>query len=409
MTDSSFSRARPPKVVSWLQLLLCSAAWIFGCNAATDEGKTGSETNWLSKCALDSDCKVGTCLCGACNVACTTSAECAGLPAPAACALASVAAFPSSCPAGGQPSGVCLPTCDAQTPCPSGQVCDSGWCAPQSTAPSSVPVPLQDFVTAFCAAARSCCGAQGLSLIPLADCESYLTTSVNPLELDQLYLPTELEPHKFVTLYQQQTISVDAAALAACAAALRDSASTCAAQPVRLCASAFHGTQAVGAPCRLVEECAQPSNGDAVFCVRPEPTGTVSASVGTCTLAAHGQANDDCRSSCAADGVCVGQSSTVNVGNPSAPPTLTACYLADGLRCGAGCQPPKLAGDACSEASECADGLTCGSELVCIAPIALGGPCSLGVDCADGLECDSGACANRSFGSATLCAGTYDL
>lgn len=408
MAESRSPRTWLSRLSFWFALFLLVAGWALGCNAAQGDGKTGSETNWLSKCARDSDCTTGACVCGACNVACAASAECGGLPLPAACATASAAAYPGDCPPGGPPSGVCLPSCDAENPCSPGQVCDSGLCAPVVTTPTALPVPLEDFVTAFCTAARNCCVAQGIDLTPLANCESYLTTPVNPLLLDQLYRSIDLEPHKFVILYQAQTVTIDDTALAACVAALREAATTCAAQPVQLCASAFRGTEPVGAACRLVEECAQPPNGDAVFCVRPAPSGLVAAGLGTCTLAPHGQVSDSCHSTCAIGGVCSGQPGTINVANPSAPPVLTACYLADGLRCGQGCQPPKQLGDACSDVGECADGLTCFSDSTCAPPGELGGFCRVGNDCAAGLECDSGACANRSFGTALLCSGTYD-
>ena len=408
MANSQLTRARSPQVRAWAALLWLGATSVVGCTAPAGDAKGGSETNWLAQCTDDTDCKVGTCLCGACNVECASSSECDGLPLPAACVTAGAAAYPASCPTARPPAGVCLPSCAAQTPCPTGQACHAGLCEAPASATSSLPIPLGELVNAFCAAARTCCAAQNRDLTPLANCESYLTTPTNPLQLDQFYLPDELEPHKFVTLYAQQTITVDEAALSACVSALRDSASNCAAQPVKLCAAAFHGTQAVGAPCRLVEECAQPSNGDAVFCVRPQASGATLTDVGTCTLAPHAQLNDSCHATCDADGVCIGQSGTINVASSGAAPATTACYLADGLRCGAGCQPAKLLGEACATPVECADGLTCANDSRCGTPGALDEPCSIANDCADGLECNAGTCANRSFGSALLCSGTYD-
>ena len=50
-----------------------------GCGSASsgsDPGKVGGETNWLSTCEEDSDCSVGSCLCGICTRACDSPSSC---------------------------------------------------------------------------------------------------------------------------------------------------------------------------------------------------------------------------------------------------------------------------------------------------------------------------------------------
>lgn len=94
-------------------------------------GKTvtqgGSETNWFAMCAHDSDCSVGSCLCGVCTQSCDDASGCpSGLDA---CASTDTPAFGDMCNSSA-PKRLCLKGCGSGVVCAEGFTCDSGACVP---------------------------------------------------------------------------------------------------------------------------------------------------------------------------------------------------------------------------------------------------------------------------------------
>lgn len=47
-----------------------------GCGQTRTGGGAGSETHWLTECDQDSDCGIGSCLCGVCTMACSSLRDC---------------------------------------------------------------------------------------------------------------------------------------------------------------------------------------------------------------------------------------------------------------------------------------------------------------------------------------------
>lgn len=57
-------------VTAWLTL------FALGCGKTDSGGGAGSETHWLLECNQDSDCEIGSCLCGVCTTACSSLRDC---------------------------------------------------------------------------------------------------------------------------------------------------------------------------------------------------------------------------------------------------------------------------------------------------------------------------------------------
>jgi hypothetical protein len=91
----------------------------------TTESRGGSETNWLSICATDSDCDVGRCLCGVCSEACDPNRPCSHDRD--VCVVQATRAFHELCQARvAAPPGVCLDGCGDG--CVEGFTCIDGAC-----------------------------------------------------------------------------------------------------------------------------------------------------------------------------------------------------------------------------------------------------------------------------------------
>src|ERR1041384_2064630 len=92
------------------------------CLLYCDSGGNGSDsqTNWVAACQRDADCGAPhACQCGICTTRCSSSNECAGLPAPSACIEVTSAANGGRCRLStNAPPGLCLPTCAAGAICP---------------------------------------------------------------------------------------------------------------------------------------------------------------------------------------------------------------------------------------------------------------------------------------------------
>lgn len=93
-----------------------------------------SETNWFDNCETDSDCSVGSCLCGVCTESCTEDSSCPGVYT---CAGSGSGAFTRLCKeAASAPAGVCLKGCESGSACAAGFVCESDACVPKARATS---------------------------------------------------------------------------------------------------------------------------------------------------------------------------------------------------------------------------------------------------------------------------------
>jgi hypothetical protein len=107
------------------------------CLPYCDSGGNGSDsqTNWVRTCTHDADCSApDTCRCGICTTGCSSSDDCTGSPAPAACIEVTSAADGGRCRLSkNAPPGLCLPTCTAGASCPgSGSLeCTAGVCMPR--------------------------------------------------------------------------------------------------------------------------------------------------------------------------------------------------------------------------------------------------------------------------------------
>lgn len=71
----------------WFELTCLTAVTLAGCGGATtgERDATGSETDWLAQCEVDSDCEVGQCFCGVCTRVCESADECDEAQSDATC------------------------------------------------------------------------------------------------------------------------------------------------------------------------------------------------------------------------------------------------------------------------------------------------------------------------------------
>jgi hypothetical protein len=103
-------------------------AAVEACSTSGHAIATGSETNWLSLCGSDLDCKVGHCVCGACTLPCSDNSECPGEVSQ--CETNGSAAFTALCETAKTP-GVCLKECADGGSCAVGTHCVDNACVPQ--------------------------------------------------------------------------------------------------------------------------------------------------------------------------------------------------------------------------------------------------------------------------------------
>jgi hypothetical protein len=112
-----------------LGILLGLALAAFSCGGKTQDGTSGGNTSWLSRCASDDDCRQGQCYAGACTQACVDDATCRPLAAGALCA----GSARSRCGPESSTDAVCARGCSADVECADigeGYACSEGACVP---------------------------------------------------------------------------------------------------------------------------------------------------------------------------------------------------------------------------------------------------------------------------------------
>jgi hypothetical protein len=116
--------------------LVCWA--IASCGGTATELETSdSNTNWLKKCELDSDCTGAlSCLCGICSQPCGTTAECSRLSG-ASCAESAS----DECSDHASAGAMCVLACTSDADCSAGFECRSAQCVPDGPLP---PPPSPD-------------------------------------------------------------------------------------------------------------------------------------------------------------------------------------------------------------------------------------------------------------------------
>jgi hypothetical protein len=135
--------------VVWVGHALLLGAFALGCEPRNGPKTIDSQTNWLRSCQIDSQCGEYACVCGVCTSPCTEESACADSESASSCVIANEPGAIAQC--GGVPSvrfeGMCLPRCDAETPCPvtnqdSRNMCVAGVCTPVPVASAEVTVDL---------------------------------------------------------------------------------------------------------------------------------------------------------------------------------------------------------------------------------------------------------------------------
>jgi hypothetical protein len=247
---------------------------------------------------------------------------------------------------------------------------------------SNAAAPL---ISAFCATARACCASFGTAA--LASCENQL-----PVQLDNF------------RLVQQGQLGLDSIALAACAKAYQDAATTCVLTGLfDACRHVWTGVQKNGAPCLDVAECDR-SKGP-MLCLRNLATSSQSEP-GICTPAPAGALGEPCAQSCALDGDC-----SSNFSGFDAVPIIAQCREQDGLYCAFGddearCAALRSSGAACESPSECGSAKFC--DTTCKSLAQSGQACQFAFGCAKDLQCSSGACRDVPFATPALCSGNFN-
>jgi hypothetical protein len=236
---------------------------------------------------------------------------------------------------------------------------------------------LTPVIQAFCAAASSCCQAQGITAT-LADCES-------------MYASRQTA----VASVDSGAVSVDNAALSACLAAYRSAATACDENTViQACQGVFIGTKTDGQPCMNAYEC----NGD---------QGTMaclfvgnSSSPGVCKLTPRGKNGDPCISTCS-----LGQQCTYSVYG-AVDTVLTLCFEADGVYCDNTATTPTCTalvplGGSCASDDACGYANIC--DTTCKTRNILGQACGNG--CVPELVCSNNICSDPPLGNSGVCLG----
>lgn len=108
-------------------LLACASAALFACGNRTHENGVGGETNWLRACDVDSECALGSCVCGLCSEGCADDTEC---PEGLRCETLSSTLYANACGGRGDVRGLCAPRCGEDGDCGAAQVCADGACMP---------------------------------------------------------------------------------------------------------------------------------------------------------------------------------------------------------------------------------------------------------------------------------------
>ncbi|HEY4185494.1 MAG TPA: hypothetical protein VGP07_10515 [Polyangia bacterium] len=257
---------------------------------------------------------------------------------------------------------------------------------------------IADLGGAFCAAARNCC-AKSTYPTTLDDCETKFQSRLFGLANVGKGLET-----------------IDDTALAACVAGYKQSATTCAFNPLAIaCQGVFRGTKAEGAACGVggtpftggVSECKV--TGTATECVWTGDA-NVSTTMGVCHTPPHGQAGDPCASTCASNDDCVFDLLT----SPGYPTGV--CFEADGLYCKSSVTPSVCvaivaAGGSCADdSSSCPSSGYCDSSGAmprCKTAGTLGQDCSSsGFECGSSLECGiDGKCDDLGLAYDSTCGG----
>ncbi|MEP6654472.1 MAG: hypothetical protein ABJA82_14010 [Myxococcales bacterium] len=260
---------------------------------------------------------------------------------------------------------------------------------------------LVELGNAFCAAARTCCAAKSLP-ITLGDCEAQFASRLWGL------------PY-----YNKGTETIDNIALAACIAGYKQTAKTCAFQPLEVaCKGVFVGTKAEGAACGKggvpmtsgVGECK--ITGRVTQCLWTGDS-NVATTAGVCQSAVHGKKGDPCATSCGKNERCTWDLLT-SPGYPTA-----VCLEEDGLYCSSAVTPSVCAtivptgGNCEAESLACASTDYCDHTTTpakCRKAATLGQACpSSGPYCANGMSLFCGTtnkCEDLGFAYEMTCGGT---
>jgi hypothetical protein len=252
---------------------------------------------------------------------------------------------------------------------------------------------VQPLTTAFCAAAKSCCGRESYPAADLADCESKF-----------------LSRFRNYPLVGKGTVTIDETKLAACIAAYNTAATACTISPIySACSDVFVGKQTEGQACGSGDvfgslECKK-VDGSAV-CYWGE-TGSDPSITGLCTTIPHGKSGDECEGTCATGDSCM---MDILGGTPPFPAT---CFETDGLYCAraktpAVCKPIRAIDSACtSDTNACGTGNYCDwTTNTCQVAMKLGEPCA-DASCVSGLMCGKDLkCIEPPFADEYICKGT---
>jgi hypothetical protein len=109
----------------WLRLLgVCLL--LMSC-AKSSSPSASRETNWLTLCDSDEQCRDSSCVCGLCTLQCSESPQCGS---GARCQTSDSTLVRSACTPEQGVSGLCSPVCARDQDCPATQSCVQDACAP---------------------------------------------------------------------------------------------------------------------------------------------------------------------------------------------------------------------------------------------------------------------------------------
>jgi hypothetical protein len=275
---------------------------------------------------------------------------------------------------GGKSAGGSGPSGDAGSGDAAGAGVDGG-SAGEASAAATVKA-LAPTITAFCAAARSCCAKQN-EPAALDDCESQFPMN-----------------NETVASLASGAAKLDMAALATCLAAYEAAATSCEENPVlSACRGVVIGTRAENEPCTSGAECA--GTPGPYSCLITEPNGTV----GVCQKVPHAKSGEECAFTCRA-----GEDCTFTTYGAT-DSTVALCFEDEGLYCdytglAPVCQPLVGLGNACDSDDEC--GYLAYCETTCKKRGLEGEPCA---PCISSLTCVDDQCVSPPFASANTCEG----
>ncbi len=244
---------------------------------------------------------------------------------------------------------------------------------------SATLADLEDTVSAFCAAAATCCSERGVAT-DLVDCESMYT-------MYQTALPS----------LSTGAITLDAAALARCRAAYANGPDQCNLNKVvAACEGVFIGHQGVDEPCIGGYDCDRSEA--AMTCLITDTTGDMPT--GVCRTVPHAGLDEPCNFSCRSGDNC----SSTTFGGADASPL---CFEDDGLFCAyvgpdSACLAIVPLGDPCDRFNVCGSDAYC--DTTCKPLSDLGEPCSNG--CRHQYQCgDGGNCVDPNWATESACMG----